>query len=216
MSLDYYVGVDLGQTTDFTAVALIERPSEWPEDGVVHYALRHLQRFPLKTPYTAIVPAVVQMARSLPGYPVLVVDQTGVGRAVVDLLQSAPLPGRMVPITITAGHQATVLEDGSHHVPKKDLVGCLQVLLESRRLRVARGMPEADTLVREMQDFRVKITAALNETYSAWREGKHDDLVLAVSLACWLAEREPPWPPDAIRAGGGSFIAEAPEGVFLK
>jgi hypothetical protein len=25
----------------------------------------------------------------------------------------------------------------------------------------------------------------------AWREGSHDDLVLAVALACWYAERVP-------------------------
>ena len=30
---------------------------------------------------------------------------------------------------------------------------------------------------------------AANETFQAWRAGDHDDLVLAVALACWWAER---------------------------
>jgi hypothetical protein len=36
-----------------------------------------------------------------------------------------------------------------------------------------------------MADMRVKMTAAGNEQYEAWRESAHDDLVLAVALACW-------------------------------
>ncbi len=72
-------------------------------------------------------------------------------------------------------------------------------------------------LVRELENFRVKITAAANETFGAWREGQHDDLVIAVALACWLAEREPRWGPDAIKSGswGGPSFDNAPPGVFL-
>jgi hypothetical protein len=35
----------------------------------------------------------------------------------------------------------------------------------------------------------VKITPATNEVFGAWREGQHDDLVLAVAIAVWQAER---------------------------
>jgi hypothetical protein len=64
----------------------------------------------------------------------------------------------------------------------------LQVLLGHRRLRVAEGLAEACTLKDELGKFKVKITEALNETYEAWREANHDDLVLAVPLAPWAAE----------------------------
>jgi hypothetical protein len=37
-------------------------------------------------------------------------------------------------------------------------------------------------------DFRVKITAAANETFAA-REGAHDDLVLATALPIWLGSQ---------------------------
>jgi hypothetical protein len=136
-----------------------------------------------------------------------------VGRAVVDMLRGAA--GWVVPVTITSGHAVTRADDGSYHVPKKELVTALQVVLQARRLHVARGLAEGPVLVRELQNFRVKITLAANETFGAWREGEHDDLVLAVALACWWAERNPVWGPDACTAGGGSLIAEAPPGVFL-
>ena len=40
-------------------------------------------------------------------------------------------------------------------------------------------------LIKEMQEMRVKVTAAGNEQYGSWREGEHDDLVLAVGLGAW-------------------------------
>ncbi len=80
------------------------------------------------------------------------------------------------------------------------------MLLQSRRLHIARELPDAATLVRELENFRVKITAARNEVFEAWREGAHDDLVLATGLVAWWGEKglppvsEPPRPrPGRVR-----------------
>src|SRR6185295_18926469 len=89
------------------------------------------------------------------------------------------------------GHSTTGGADGSTHVPKKELVSTLQVMLQGRRLRIAQGLAEALTLEQELLNFKVKITAAMNETFATWRESQHDDLVLAVALAAWRGEREP-------------------------
>src|SRR5262245_15267860 len=53
----YFSGLDLGLAAEFTALAVLERtrvpdPTD-PERTVGHYAVRHLQRFPLGTSYTA-------------------------------------------------------------------------------------------------------------------------------------------------------------------
>ena len=50
------------------------------------------------------------------------------------------------------------------------------------------GIPlaEAETLIRELQDFRIEFTAAGHLTFNA-RSGKHDDLVLALAIAVWRA-----------------------------
>jgi hypothetical protein len=217
MTTSYYVGLDLGQTKDFTALAVVEcsqtdaGPSGSPSPD---YALRYLRRFPLGTPYTEIVLTVARLlsADPLAGSP-LVVDQTGVGRAVVDMLRQAA--GWVVPVTITGGHAVIRTDDGSWHVPKKELVTSLQVVMQARRLQIARSLPDAALLVRELQNFQVKITAAANETFGVWRDGQHDDLVLAVALACWWGERNPPAYEGMFSSGGESLIANAPEGVFL-
>ena len=52
-------------------------------------------------------------------------------------------------------------------------------------------LPEAEILVAELKAFSVKITQAGNETFESWRERDHDDMVLAVAMALWLAERAP-------------------------
>ena len=74
-------------------------------------------------------------------------------------------------------------------VPKRDLVSVLQVLFHSKRLKIAAGVNERDTLLGELANFSAKITQHANDTYEAWREGQHDDLVLALALACWSFER---------------------------
>ena len=76
-----------------------------------------------------------------------------------------------------------------YRVPKKDLVGAVQVLMQNARLRVAASLAEAATLRAELQNFRMKQNAATaHESYEHWRDGDHDDLVLAVAVAAWFQQ----------------------------
>jgi hypothetical protein len=157
--------------------------------STARYALRHIRRWDLGTKYTDIVEEVVKLFDTAPlSWQTLVIDQTGVGLPVVDMFVKARPRCQVRPITITAGSLVTVVGTG-WHVAKKELVSVLQVLLQSGRLKVARSLPLAGVLIKELEDFRVKITAAANESYEAWRERAHDDLVLATGLAAWVAER---------------------------
>jgi hypothetical protein len=186
-TINHIVGLDLGQTTDFSALAALERSQTGDEPA--QYACRDLRRWPLGTPYPRIVADVLAfMSHSALIEPVLVVDQTGVGRAVVDMFR-----GRVEcifePITITAGSTPSRAENGDRHVPKKDLVGVLQTLLCERRLHVAPTLKDAAVLVKELQNFQVKVTLSANETFGApWRDGAHDDLVLALAVGAWIGE----------------------------
>src|SRR5437899_56723 len=118
MNNNYYVGLDLGQKGDHTAIAVVE---DWEQEvgGVdrVTYEVkkrrrldvRHLERVPLGTPYPDIVERVCELVRvpELKGRCVVVVDSTGVGAPVVDLLRRAPLEAWLVAVTITGGdHQS--------------------------------------------------------------------------------------------------------------
>jgi len=156
--------------------------------------LRHLERLPLGTTYPAVVTHVKKLMEKDPlrGRVLLVVYSTGVGLPVIDLLNQEGL--RPIGITITGGIEVTG-SGGGYHVPKRDLVINLQVLFQSGRLKVAESLPDAQTFIQELLSFKVKITESAHDTYGVWREGVHDDLVLAVALAVWYGQHEISWRP---------------------
>jgi hypothetical protein len=88
----YFVGLDLGQRQDFTAVPVVER-KEWPVGK--RLALRHLERMPLGTAYTKAVERVCKIMRhpEIQTGGRLVVDATGVGAPVVDMCGRRGSPG---------------------------------------------------------------------------------------------------------------------------
>jgi hypothetical protein len=177
----FVVGVDLGQTADYTAITILEeRESRF-------YDVRYLERL-RNTPYPVIVRRLGHLVRMLPERPSMAVDATGVGRPVIDMIRDAHLPASVYAITLTGGDAVT--RDGmERHVPKRDVASTIAVLLQTRRLRISRQLKEAETLLRELLNFRVKISLAGHDSYEAWREQEHDDLVLAVGLAAWLFEK---------------------------
>ena len=188
---EFILGLDLGQVHDFTALAVVERVEV---EGTAtkmraRYEVRHLERPPLGTGYPQIAARVGEVLSRLPSRPRgprLVVDSTGVGRPVVDMLRQSGL--EPLAITITGGDKPSWV-GGGWRVPKRDLVSNLAVLLQTSRLKVAKELPDAATLVNELLNFRVKISVGGHDSYEAWREGVHDDLVLAVAIAAWCGER---------------------------
>jgi hypothetical protein len=190
MSQNFILGLDLGQSQDFTALCILQKLEPQQDQpgqssgGKAVYHVRKLERT-RGTPYPQIVARVKEIIGKLNDVD-LVVDQTGVGAPVVDMFEQAGL--KPIGIYIHGGDKVTN-EGSTWRVPKRDLVGVLQVLLQNNRLKVAPG-PLSDTLAKEMLNFKVKIDpATAHDSYSAWREAEHDDLVLAVALACWYGEK---------------------------
>jgi hypothetical protein len=65
----------------------------------------------------------------------------------------------------------------------------LQMLLEQGDLRIAKAMREAGALVRELTDVRSTTRKSGRVKLGADGCGQHDDLVIAVALACWRAKK---------------------------
>mgnify|MGYP000935357179 CR=1 FL=1 len=195
----YVVGVDLGQAQDPTALCILQREAKRTDkrDGLNrefwedHYFVQHLERPELKTAYPEIVRLIERTVRhpKLAGQCELVVDATGVGRPVVDMMREHDLSP--IPVTITGGQALTMGTDAFWHVPKRMLVSSMAIVLQSGRLHIPKRLSLSATLAREMLNFKVKISAAAHDSYGEWRDGEHDDLVLAVALAVWWAERAP-------------------------
>jgi hypothetical protein len=203
----YFVGLDLGQSADYTALAVVQSVKEPTGGGNFQTSLhlRHLERYPLRTSYTAIADGVVNVMRSGPltsdeydpsrhriAKPKveLLVDKTGVGRGVTDILKERGL--RFTGIVIHGG-ETTHKTDGSYHVPKKDLVAALEVPFDKGTLRIAEGLDLWPALREELQSFRRKQNPkTAHVSFEHWRDSDHDDLVLAVAMACWGATSRRP------------------------
>ena len=198
----YYVGLDLGQSADYTALAVVQSVKERNDDGQLKtfLHLRHLERYPLRTSYTTIADVVVNVMRSkalnddeydpsrhriAKPKVELLVDKTGVGRGVTDILKERGL--RFTGIVIHGG-ESTHKTDGVYHVPKKDLVAALEVPFDTGRLKIAEGLEFWSVLREELQTFRRKQNPKTSHvSFEHWRDSEHDDLVLAVAMACWGA-----------------------------
>lgn len=183
----FYIGLDLGQSKDYTALAVIEKVPV--EAAPTEYRTSYLERVPLGTPYPKIVERMVSMMSepSLGGEAALVVDATGVGRPVVDMFREAGL--EFTAVSITSGSNVNY-NDGYTYVPKHDLIAGLEVLLQSNQLQYGAELTQAPTLIKELLNFQRKINDNAHESFGAWREGTHDDLVLAWALAAWKATRK--------------------------
>lgn len=192
---EFIVGVDLGQAADFTALSVLQRvPKETGRSretflgfGEVeqereyddHFHLRYLERLPLHTTYPVVVSRVQDLLiKAGPGARA-VVDATGVGRPVVEMMAHLPI----VPVTITAGGQVSQDHFG-WKVPKRILVSNAQILLQEKRLTFAGKLPKIDELTKELLAFKVRFSAG-GAQFESWREGIHDDLVLSICLASW-------------------------------
>jgi hypothetical protein len=197
----YFVGLDLGQSRDFTALAVVEMAESAVYDSATSsrrvettLRLRHVERVPLGTAYPEIVERVADVVGTEPlkGCCDLIVDATGVGRPVVELLQRRGLGCTIRPVLVTGGQRETN-EGGYYGVPKRDLMFGLQVMLQGNALTIAAGLKFGAALVKELAEMRVKLSSSGNEQFGAWREGTHDDMVFAVALACWGVEKGRAW-----------------------
>jgi len=201
------IGLDLGQQQDYSALSVVEIKQKYipilapagelqldygkyqPESEPFHY-VRSLTRYPLGTPYPEIVRLVSnfhgEIINTQKMKPVLVIDATGVGRPVFDMFYEIGLKPKGISIH---GGAVVTRDKNIFHVPKRDLVGVLQVLYQNQRIKISGHLPGKEILNKELLNFRVKISDSGHDTYEAWREKDHDDMVLSIACACWYGEK---------------------------
>jgi len=192
----FIISADLGQAFDYTAISVIERVISgrgfkgYKGSGEQMFYLRHVERM-RGVEYPAIVDRIKQLFNSeaLRGVEkAVVIDLTGLGRPVYDIMRQAGFRRSLNAISITGGMDASY-KDGHHNVPKRELVSCLQIQLQNNRLKIAKGLKEANALIEELSNFQTKISDSGKDTYNG-RNGVHDDIVLSVAMGVWLGCRK--------------------------
>lgn len=187
-----FLGLDLGQRRDYTAIAAIavtdvilgQEPVAYNFIRRTELRIVHLARIPLGSPYSelpSVLHRVVDQTRHFANAkPTLAVDATGPGTPVIEMIRNAGLDSSLLPAIITGGESsARKPVNGVYSVARKDLLSILRVAIETGRLKGAPSMPLKDELLAELRTL---------EAESASHARNHDDLVFAVALALWAAK----------------------------
>ena len=186
----FYVGLDLGQRRDYTALVVLEKlvvpcwGDQWltagvDETGSTRLIVRTLERIRLGTPYPDIVDWVKSVVThyELQKRVVLTVDATGVGAPIVDLLRRAKLGCNIIPITITGGAN---YDPVSGSLPRAQLLTNLQLMIQQDKIEIAQNCTQTKALQQELLHLKLEGTA----------HGHHDDITVALALAAWSCTKK--------------------------
>ncbi len=194
----YYIGVDLGQKRNHTALAILEK--RWRQGtieefvasaarqyyGEYRYTVVKLERLDLGTRYADVVDWVEEEVQKIywPCHRTLLVDATGVGSAVVEqmrMVRGLVTSGKLVGVQITGGNSPGY-KNGEYGVTvsRMEVMSRLQAAVEGRKFVVAEGCKEAATLRRELRTLQAE-----GKPEGA---GAQDDLAFALALAVWFAK----------------------------
>jgi hypothetical protein len=190
----YYLSLDLGYARDHAALILLEyraTPTGTRDPETYQFLYRrelrvvHIERFRLRTGLTDLVARVTQLCNHphLAGNTQLLIDVTS-QPMIAQVFRDAKLPVNLIPVTISAGERV-VVSGSDRSVPKKLLVGSLELLLEKGYLKIAAALAQADLLRDELRQFERTSARGGGEKYGAG--AGHDDLVMALAMAGWWA-----------------------------
>jgi hypothetical protein len=225
------VSWDPGKERDYSAFSLIERPFVQQGKAEVftdnpgrlnfeaQYHVGDLYRLPLGTNWSEQVDMFIDYLDRINEENIFVtIDRTGVGNVVWDewLARMNKRGGdrlyrfRHTPITFS-GKEAVTESMRGYVVPVRDMVNTTRVLMQNGRLQIPDELPLKDLFVRELNNFKFKQDPkTAHDSYSAWREGDHDDLVYAVCMSCWAGEyflyREETYDPPKPRRNYSAYF----------
>jgi phage FluMu gp28-like protein len=162
----FFVGVDLGQKWDHSAIAVVRKDAE-----IV--SLVHMKRFKLGTEYGAVLGHVKLLQRTLQVVRRVYIDQTGVGEFFVE-------QSRKEGVKDVKGVMLSLPE-------KENIMVCMKRTMEKGQLRI----PYDSELINEINVERYEQTQT-NQTKFSHPNGTHDDRLWALALAIYASKPEIP------------------------
>lgn len=189
----YWLGVDLGQSNDFTSLVLLEDEClPVLENGQVALGKRSLavvmaDRF-RGVSYDAAVSFIVRVrnAPEIRHACKLTIDATGLGRPVSDMLDAVDCPH--YACQMTSGQDWR--RDGKYiNIGKTFLVENAAVMFTSGQLKWASDLDQKAQIEADLATFALHNTSAGNQVIVQERNASgHGDYGIALALACFSAQ----------------------------
>ena len=178
----FYAGLDLGKQIDYSVLVIVQRF----EGGEVK--LVHKRQLPLGTNYPQVI-GYVARASQIFHFERINVDKGGIGDAIVDELRKANI----------YGVEGIFFTD----VEKENMLNTLKLFMEKRMLKITADDKALIAQINEQQyEYLQPKTAQERIHLKFWHpQGKHDDQLMALALACRAASRAAPPGRGAIMGG---------------
>lgn len=168
----YVLGWDIAKSQDWSVLTVFDCDTRQAQQGgeplVVPHVV-HWERFN-QLRYDVQIEKAAAVARQYGAY--ILLDSTGVGDPIYDMLQSKGIP--CAPYLFT-------------NRSKQQLIQNLQICLQTRSITY----PEIPVLIQELNSYQYTISDAGAMKYSA-PEGDYDDCVVSLALGAWAA-MHPAW-----------------------
>lgn len=211
----YLLALDPGQKQDPAAVQLYMMEPELifgeklldQSDVVILNDLLIYQWSIQDRRYTKLASFIVDILnrREMKNQTLLVLDATGVGTGVKDILFDKGVTD-MIPLVYTNGGKVNYVyrdmqdkrfktpTNGSLdfavldeiHVPKADLVDEAVIALEQHRLKIPAGIPYRDEFQRQLMEFTGKMNKKGYVSYNNSDDDIHDDFVNCFMMRSWI------------------------------
>ncbi len=205
----HIISLSLGTVAEPSAVVVVDPRTEFlKRDRENYFNMTHLDRFPAGHPIPAIVASVEEIMsdKRLAKNCLLLLDITSTGEAPERVFESRGLNPKLFDLT-NAG--LAERSGGVSRVPVRDVIGVAQIVLQTNRLKGAKDLELAPTLIGDLLSFDYKLATRGNDL----RGGRNSDLVLALSVALWWAD-ELTWgddpadraPPPVRHSGPGAWM----------
>jgi hypothetical protein len=195
--IHYYCGVDLGKKRDPSTVVVIRTHYAY---GKAEYQVGYLKRFSLSMLYTDISTKLETLDRQLKqlasqegkeAIVTYILDSTGIGGPITEVVSKKLPYAKIIKLYITGGINTSVAPEDpwEYHVPKGQLISGLMAAYDRGIMSMPRDSKEADAILDELANFEIHISEAGHDSYYA-APSKHDDLVIALSLAVWACDAD--------------------------
>lgn len=190
----FWLGVDLGQANDYTAVAVIKdeclpvvddsKVILGPRERTVVYADRFRG-----VSYVDVCDHLIRMLNAKPfgGKSELIIDGTSLGRVVSDMLWDQGIDHKAVQMT--AG-QSWSTDSGRYvNAGKTFMIENTSVLFASASLKFAHDLPLRQEIEDDLASFSLQTTAAGNQIITQARSSAgHGDLGIALIVAAFASQ----------------------------
>ncbi len=180
------IALDPAQLRDWSALAVVDMQYKTTEKRFEYDLVAMGRKQGL--PYDQIVDWVIrtlkrpEFNRAQP--PEFLLDATGVGVAVRDMLKAKGV--RAKAVTITSGE--TLSRQGANiHLGKARLIGKFLGAFDAGKVHVNPNMPIWPQVEREMLSFRAEMSSQGRVKLEA-EPGENDDMLFALAMTVWYGE----------------------------